>query len=187
MSLLGELRPIACRIAEREFVRRHGGLYLLTTLPSEEEDFDFNTSVAANPLALADELLAGDAEQLLAGKELVRIENSGRNHLSAQATVGRALNNDVVIRHPSVSKLHAYFELPRDFAPETASSLRLVDAGSANGTEVNGRALPADAPVVVQTGARLVFGDVDGELLDAAELYQLIRDVYPTPELFRRR
>src|SRR5262249_44104107 len=47
---------------------------------------------------------------------------------SDQILVGRALNNDIIFRHESVSKLHAYFKMRRD------SDWLIYDAKSANGT-----------------------------------------------------
>lgn len=60
-------------------------------------------------------------------KELVR------NHLiipGSVATVGRDRNNDIVIDHPSVSKLHAKIR-------QDDQGLYLSDLGSTNGTYVN--------------------------------------------------
>ena len=57
MSMLPELRLIACRIARDTFEREHAGLYLLAILPSEEEELDFHTAVAENPLAQAEAAL----------------------------------------------------------------------------------------------------------------------------------
>ena len=183
MSMLPELRLIACRIARDTFAREHAGLYLLAVLPSEAEELDFHTAVADNPMAQAEAALSGDAEQLLANKRLFRIAKTPRNPWQTKITIGRASNNDLIIRHPSISKLHAYFE-HNEGAPTTVS--KLVDTGSANGTVVNGRLAPPDEPVDVASGALLQVGDVECELMDAGLLHETIRTLFPTPELLRR-
>jgi len=86
----------------------------------------------------------------------------------------------VIIRHPSVSKLHAYFEHPQGVPT------KLVDVGSVNGTVINGHPALPDAPVPIAPGALLQVGDVDCELLDTGQLYDTIRALFPTKELFRR-
>jgi hypothetical protein len=69
-------------------------------------------------------------------------------------SVGRALNNDLVIVDESVSKLHAYFQK----IPGTAR-LGIIDSGSTNGTWLNEERLPPEgAPIEVKAGARLRFG-----------------------------
>lgn len=183
MSVLPELRQIACRVARDAFERDHDGLYLLAMLPSEEEDLDFHTAVANDAMAQAEALLSGDAEQILANKRLFRIEKTPRNPWQSKITIGRASNNDLIIRHPSISKLHAYFQHD---AAAPASRPKLVDAGSANGTVVNGRPAPPDEPVDAASGSLLQLGDVECELLDAGQLHETIRALFPTPELLRR-
>lgn len=69
-----------------------------------------------------------------------------RRSLADVLTVGRASSNDLVMAHAAVSKLHARVHLE-------ATGPRLEDVGSANGSEVNARA-------VVPGGTRLVDGDL---------------------------
>jgi FHA domain len=180
MSILPELRQIACKVTRGAFERDHGGLYLLATLPSERDDLDFHTEVVHNPMAQAEDLLSGDAEQLLANNRLSLIAKTPRNPWQSKITIGRASNNDVIIRHPSVSKLHAYFEHP-DGVPSS-----VVDVGSVNGTVINGHPALPDTPMAIAPGAFLQVGDVECELLDAPALYETIRSLFPTAELFRR-
>jgi hypothetical protein len=69
-------------------------------------------------------------------------------------TVGRALNNDLVVVDDSVSKLHAYFQK----LPGT-QRLGLIDSGSTNGTWLDDHRLPPEgAPLEVKAGSRLRFG-----------------------------
>ncbi len=78
--------------------------------------------------------------------------------------VGRARNNDLVIRHASVSKLHAFFEA-RDHR------LVLCDAGSKNGIGADQR---SQDEVVVTAGVRLRIGAVRAVAIACETLVELM-------------
>jgi hypothetical protein len=65
-------------------------------------------------------------------------------------TIGRALDNDLVIEHPSISRHHAELRLQ-------AGRFYLVDLQSTNGLTVNGRRVVG---TFLQDGDRLAFGSV---------------------------
>jgi hypothetical protein len=83
-------------------------------------------------------------------------------------SVGRARNNDVVLRHASVSKFHAWFERGDNGA------FRLADGRSKNATAVNGAVLPAGQVIDVASGDSLRFGTIDALLLSADVLWQVL-------------
>jgi hypothetical protein len=65
------------------------------------------------------------------------VEHSGKRRradLNGRVTVGRTLNNDVVIEHPAVSRTHAIIE-------SDAGVYFITDAGSKNGTLVGDHAI----------------------------------------------
>ena len=68
--------------------------------------------------------------------------------------VGRARNKDVVLRHQSVSKFPAWFEL------DAEGTVRVADAGSTNGTKLDGRRLEPKELTEVPYGAQISFGSV---------------------------
>ena len=87
-------------------------------------------------------------------------------------TVGRSRNNDVQLTHGSVSKMHGYFML------ECASGKwRLVDAGSSNGTCVNGKRLQTNAPQSLCSGDVVAFGQCTLIFYTAAELFGILRSM----------
>jgi hypothetical protein len=81
-------------------------------------------------------------------------------------TVGRDATANVVLPHPTVSKLHARVQLT---APGV---VRVVDAGSRNGTFVgNERIPPGDENARdVRVGDTVTFGVVHARIVDYAEL-----------------
>jgi hypothetical protein len=87
-----------------------------------------------------------------------------------RVTVGRATNNDIVLRDSSVSKLHAWFSMheEREFS--------VADADSTNHTAVNGRRLqPRKLRHLVECD-RIEFGGISGVVCFAETLWAAIHD-----------
>jgi hypothetical protein len=66
--------------------------------------------------------------------------------------VGRARNADICVLLPKVSKYHAFFTRKEDGA------YTLTDAGSKNGTFIDGRQLAEKVAVPVEDGNEVLFG-----------------------------
>jgi hypothetical protein len=84
---------------------------------------------------------------------------------SERVTVGRARNSDVVLRHASVSKFHAWF------SRDEQNAYFISDASSHNGTWRNGVALRGGESARVASGDLLRFGTVEATYCDAATLH----------------
>lgn len=170
MDLLPKLRERALTLSQPAFAQAHSGLYLYGRMPSAEA-LGFKTRLAS-PTGARD----GDAGKSGGEGELFlfRVEKTGRNSWTRQISVGRATNNDLVLRHASVSKLHAHFFVRVAGGVE---ALYLADDGSSNGTAVNARDLGEgeQSAVVVEPGDRLRFGDVEVTLLDPVGLHRELR------------
>ncbi|MBX5477525.1 MAG: FHA domain-containing protein [Pyrinomonas methylaliphatogenes] len=69
--------------------------------------------------------------------------------------IGRAADNDLCLRHPSVSKIHATMAMTRE------GSLLLSDAGSTNGTYINGRRIAYGEARAFREGDVINFGEVE--------------------------
>ncbi|MBN2359704.1 MAG: FHA domain-containing protein [Deltaproteobacteria bacterium] len=97
------------------------------------------------------------------------IRKSTRN-FEPVITLGRLPSCDLVIAHPSVSACHALFIA-------TEQCVALYDAGSTNGTTINGDPVPlrSDArPLPLAPLSRIRFGSVETTYLDAERLLALI-------------
>lgn len=170
------MQRVAWRIDQETFEKAHPGFYLVGIFPqaaamiAPRRSFSTKQAISTDALSTA---LAADPR--VAGRFVHKIMKSDRNPFSDRISLGRASNNDIVIEHPSVSKIHAHFVGEDLDGPLGPSDLKLQDSGSKNGTGINGRAIIKGPPVRVQSGDSLKFGDIQCELLDAAGLHFLIR------------
>jgi len=91
--------------------------------------------------------------------KLLIVDEGGKAHLEFERPViriGRAIDNDIRIAHASASRHHCRIEVDEE-------GVWVVDLGSANGTQVNGRAIQRGAlhegDVVAVGGARVHLED----------------------------
>lgn len=75
-------------------------------------------------------------------------------------SIGRGTSNDLHFRNPWLSRVHAKI-VPR------AGSFFLVDAGSRNGTYLNGRPISSERPL--SDGDRIALGDILLRFVDASQ------------------
>ena len=73
--------------------------------------------------------------------------------LNGSSTIGRDGTNDIIVKHPTVSRTHARID------SDKAGQFFLTDFSSRNGTRINGRAIAPDGEPL-QNGARLRIGHV---------------------------
>jgi len=95
------------------------------------------------------------------------------NPYSWMITIGRTRSNDIVLADASISKLHGWIRQQHDGG---ALSFTVTDAGSRNGTHVNGRALRGQTGAL-PLGARLRLGQVEMLFVDGRLLHQALRRV----------
>jgi hypothetical protein len=162
----------AIRHSREDFVRHHGCFFLVgpstLTTPSRaslnliapyEED-DVTCTSRLNPL-------------LQSRPGLIFAVRKVQEAFPSMITIGRTPNNDVVLSDVQISRFHAYFKVG-------PGQVELGDAGSANGTFVDGKRLaPKGAMVTVTCGARLRFADHDFVFIDAAGTWTRLRASHP--------
>jgi len=156
-----ELRVDAKSLARGEFEERHGRAFLLLSA----------AELAAASPTITEVRLDGDARpraESTAGLSLVvfAVRRNGRS-ASHLITVGRAPDNDVVVPDVSISRFHAFVKEDR------AGRWVVQDAGSTNGTTVNGHSVPRQGhgpPVELSSGDDVRLGQVELTFLDSEAL-----------------
>ncbi len=172
MLMATDVRQLALELSGPDFDRRYPHLWLMRLLdedelpPASPRSSFFNTRPSDGNGRDDTPLLPylGRESGSFGLHPLVKRTSLWRERI----LVGRALNNDIVLRHPSVSKLHAFFQ-------RGDHGWTLRDTRSANGTFLDGMRLTEDgAPA--RPRAILYFGRQRLDLVSSLDLYTAFRD-----------
>lgn len=98
----------------------------------------------------------------------IRKRAAAERAFSDRVFVGRARSTDIVLRHRSISKSHAWFEC------DTEGRYLVADAGSKNGTTLNGKLLEPRQAQLVEQGDELRFGKVETTLTYPELLWEMV-------------
>ena len=156
------LADLAHATTRDEFVSQQPHQFLVLEQALVSDEVQFATQVV-DPVSLK-----RATARRAANIEVLPVLKAAGNPYPDRVSVGRARNCDIVMRDPSVSKLHAHFRVG-------GPKLELVDIDSQNGTRLNGKPLAPHQPAAVSPGDTLLFGSVSCKLVDAAALYDLLR------------
>jgi len=157
-----ELREAARGLPRAEFEERHGSAFLLLSAADLSTPRPTITEVR-----LDDDGVPRRAESTASLSLVVyALRRSGRS-ASHLITLGRADDNDVVVPDVSISRFHA-------FVKQGANGRWLMqDAGSTNGTTVNGHSVPRQGngpPAELCAGDDVRLGQVELTFLDSEAL-----------------
>ena len=173
----------AATLTLEQFVERWPGRYLLASIPgsrADDWDMEFHTNVVSvEELAttLGGSALPGNAEdeaEAPPGIYLFEVKKHADNSWLDWIAIGRARNNDLILRHQSVSKLHARIQVHdgETAGPADRSRFLLTDMRSTAGTAINSALIEPAKPVPINPGDEIRFGLVSCEFLDSAALYR---------------
>ncbi len=144
---ISELKKEFGKVGADEFRKKYAHSFLvLRYSPQDDSDWIDIKTVETSTKKLSQE--ADHTVPILA----VALQKSDRNTYSSKITVGRAKNNDIVIRAPKISKLHCAFRLKK-----RGRAFELVDMGSSNGTWLNGTRLSKNEASKIKDGDRVTF------------------------------
>jgi hypothetical protein len=100
--------------------------------------------------------------------KVIPLIKSDRNAFKSKILLGRAKNNDVVLRASKVSKVHAAFVVGKD-------EWQLMDMGSVNGTLVNGERLEKNQSVPLKNGEMITLWRYVFEYYDLESFTEILR------------
>ncbi|MBN2714620.1 MAG: FHA domain-containing protein [Deltaproteobacteria bacterium] len=167
------------------FQMKYTGWYLLGG-PAQADDSDIsyktdvlspselNKLVAQTQRMLPFEPLQSGSELEMLSHFLFEIRKKPTNAFSGWISVGRAVNNDIVLRYPTISKLHARFEVETTAFGDPIG-YRLIDNNSTGKTAINGVVLTENQAVPVSIGDSILFGNIRCSVTDASLLWESLR------------
>ncbi len=162
-----DLIDVAARLSPERFAAEHGPALLVGSDPrasqptaEPRDEWSYSTGFAES-----DE--GGGGQVGVRDMLVLPIRKAKPGAFANTILIGRAPSNDVVIATEGVSKLHARIKL-------SGEELQLTDAGSTNGTYVNGRPVAED-PVLLQHGDEIAFGQRTFKLHRVARFYSMLR------------
>lgn len=101
--------------------------------------------------------------------EVVRVKKrGGANKFLNMITIGRGSSNDVEVKAGEVSKFHAFCTI-------SGGSVSITDAGSTNGTAVNGSPVPHKTSHKLTPGDEVSLGGLLVTFHDPASFYSFLR------------
>lgn len=139
------------------FTTRFPGRYLCVLLDAGSED-------TPSFMTLGGDVPAHRSRRL---QVFALAKRSAANPFSMMITFGRAPNNDLILELGQVSKFHGYFS-------KQGEDWYVTDAGSTNGTTVDGVALEVRKPTLISPGAEVLLGSVPAWSVDGAQLFDFL-------------
>lgn len=119
------------------------------------------------------ESINGQELLLDAGFVVHAVKKKGAGPFASTILIGRSASNDICVQHSSVSKLHARITRQAD-----GTSL-ISDAGSSNGTLVQGKALAPREARALTPGLLVVVGACHFTVVDAVRLHDILQRIDP--------
>ncbi|HEY3449506.1 MAG TPA: FHA domain-containing protein [Myxococcales bacterium] len=157
--------------APSRFLDRHPHPWVvLASQTRPKEDLELKTSVYdmdADPAT-------DDTPEALAETPATEVVKREINAFGLGITVGRTKNNDLWINDERISRFHAYFRLQD-------GGWMLSDAGSRNGTFMDGAQLDARRPKPLPERALLDFGGYRVRYFMPQAFIEFLRRVAPRP------
>ena len=155
-----ELMELASKVGPDEFSVRFPHLFLVFY---ETVDTVGVSSFATQ--VISKDMARGRPTSQIRAVPLVKAPN---NPYSDRISLGRARNCDVVLRNPSVSKLHAHIR------KEPNGTWVVIDANSHNGTTIDGNRVTAGQSIPIKIGEPITFGGMIVRIATASMVHQAL-------------
>ena len=168
MSQLDEFVTAVTQQSRAAFEEAHGYPFFMLQMPetaAKPDEWSFQTRTVVGPRAGQGRVvLAAGADRYRVFALIKQVGNPWPERVS----IGRARNNDVVLPDNSVSKLHAHYTQDKE------GRMFIIDAGSRNGTVVNGRRLASNERAPVKIEDTIIIGILQLVLVTSGMVYDLV-------------
>jgi hypothetical protein len=163
------------KVRRQAFQRAHPSPVLIkVTHQNEEPTTDYETQLAKPNLATRLAIRMNqdqeiDVELVSSFSLVFPIVKRKGGAFADRIGVGRSRATDVAIRLPAISKYHAYFTQSTN-----TDEVYLTDAGSKNGTLVEGRRLNVGEAAPIKNWTTIAFGDLSFVFLTSDSFIELV-------------
>ena len=167
---IDELRREGQSLGRDQFLAKHSEPFLVVEDIGGQGDMESFSTV--NGVKASGRRAAVEAGTISLRARAMAIKKRDKaNEYANMITVGRAPNNDIAVEIASVSKFHAYFTYEKN-----EQRWYLHDAGSANGTWLNGEKLgESQKKVPITDGAAIQLGpDARARFFGAGSLWDVM-------------
>ena len=171
-----ELGQELLRDGKKEFQQKYPLTFLVSVTKSElDADLYAHRTVVATDLHEFDTvenppMAKATPSQEPEKKICYAVAKSDRNRFTSKITVGRARNNDIVLRSQSISKLHAAL------IQGEQDDWQIADMGSTNGTKLNDRRLNKNQQVDLRTGDIVSFASFSFRFMTWTDFHKLLME-----------
>lgn len=157
-----ELVALARRVDEKSFAKRSPGIFLVVSL-------DLGERISSAPRTTVRMARPGDQPpRVPRGFVVIDVVRRESSPFADMVSVGRTDANDIVLPHPTVSKLHATFSKTGEEA------WMLTDQDSTNGTWIAGQRLVAHEPRPLRGEEAIAFGECHAEIKSSRALWRFL-------------
>lgn len=165
-----DFMQVSNQLSRTMFVTKHPDPILVRATKDPFDGYGahqgFMTRVGPSPLERAAEASVAKPNQVV-----LEIRKRPGSPFEERIGVGRTRNTDVHVADHGVSKYHAYFSL------KVGTSIwQITDAGSKNGTFVNGRRLGARETIELKSGVQVAFGAANFRFFTPEGFYDYLKD-----------
>jgi hypothetical protein len=152
-----------------------GAFLLVKRYPTDKEEFMFPKTVLSPVTDMEAIKSKGmgervEADQIPLPGTVIPLLKTDRNAYLSRITIGRAKNNDIIIRASKISKVHCAFVIHKKY-------FELVDMGSANGTTLNGVLLKKNKSVRLSSRDLVSIHRHEFEFLEMKAFIEMLREL----------